>query len=138
MKFNKKTMDAIKDAKKILDSYRDHGRRLDQVEQALGQRKMLMGVKKNETDRKKMFLTLYKLASGCAMCGANDDPVCLDIDHIDRENKRYSIGDLPKKSWGALASELAKCQVLCAVCHRLKTEAERLTELMNIQEHVRL
>lgn len=120
-------MDAIRNARNILDSLRDNEMRLAQVEETLKQRGVQMKSGKTERERKKMFLTLFKLANGCAVCGVNDDPICLDLDHIDRETKRHSIGDLPKQSWKTLINELVKCQVLCAICHRLKTESERLS-----------
>jgi len=127
MSFNEETMEAIRNARNILDSLRENEIRLAQVEKALDQRKVLMKGGKSERDRKKMFLTLFKMANGCAICGTNDDPICLDLDHIHRETKRHSIGDLPKQSWKTLINELTKCQVLCAICHRLKTESERLS-----------
>jgi hypothetical protein len=127
MNFNEETMDAIRNARNILDSLRDNEMRLAQVEETLKQRGVQMKSGKTERERKKMFLTLFKLANGCAVCGVNDDPICLDLDHIDRETKRHSIGDLPKQSWKTLINELVKCQVLCAICHRLKTESERLS-----------
>ena len=120
-------MDAISNARNILDSLRDNQIRLAQVEETLKQRGVQMKCGKTERERKKMFLTLFKLANGCAICGVNDDPICLDLDHIDRGTKRHSIGDLPSKSWKTLINELVKCQVLCAICHRLKTESERLS-----------
>lgn len=127
MNFNEETMDAIRNARNILDSLRDNEMRLAQVEETLKQRGVQMKSGKTERKRKKMFLTLFKLANGCAICGVNDDPICLDLDHIDRGTKLHSIGDLPKQSWKTLINELVKCQVLCAICHRLKTESERLS-----------
>lgn len=120
-------MDAIRNARNILDSLRDNEMRLAQVEETLKQRGVQKKTGKTERERKKMFLTLFKLANGCAICGVNDDPICLDLDHIDRGTKRHSIGDLPKQSWKTLINELVKCQVLCAICHRLKTESERIS-----------
>ena len=132
MNFNEETMYAIRNAQNILDSLRDNEMRLAQVEETLEQRgaQMKVQMKTGKTkirERKKMFLTLFKLANGCAICGVNDDPICLDLDHIDRGTKLHSIGDLPKQSWKTLINELVKCQVLCAICHRLKTESERLS-----------
>ena len=127
MNFNEETMDAIRNARNILDSLRDNEMRLAQVEETLKQRGVQKKTGKTERERKKMFLTLFKLANGCAICGVNDDPICLDLDHIDRGTKRHSIGDLPKQSWKTLINELVKCQVLCAICHRLKTESERIS-----------
>jgi hypothetical protein len=82
--------------------------------------------KLTDAQRKSRFLSLYKLAHGCCVCGYNEDALSLDLDHVNPSDKKYSIGDLRKKSWDILFKEIAKCQVLCAICHRLKTEEERL------------
>ena len=56
----------------------------------------------------------------CRKCGST---VRLEVDHIDPKTKiHHSVW-----TWGAKRrnAELAKCQVLCFICHRLKTSAER-------------
>lgn len=90
-------------------------------------------VETTDRARKKNFITAYKTASGCAICGFNENPICLDLDHIDPSEKEFSISDLPKRSWKVILAEVAKCQVLCALCHRLKTEQERLSQIINKQ-----
>jgi|11BtaG_2_1085332.scaffolds.fasta_scaffold00448_11 hypothetical protein len=105
--------------------------RFMQVQEALEKRRVK--TTKSEKEKKKTFLTLFKRSQGCCVCGYNDDPLGLDLDHKDREDKTYSIGDLPKKSWKVIFEELSKCQVLCAICHRFKTESERLSLLINNQ-----
>lgn len=81
------------------------------------------------------FISEWKAARGCAWCGEKD-PVVLDCDHIDPSTKddrlRARLGQRAKVKWGLsalswadLEAELAKCQVLCANCHRRKTFAER-------------
>ena len=61
----------------------------------------------------------------CVQCGSTER---LELDHIDRETKEsHSIW-----SWSEVRrlAEIAKCQVLCHECHRLKTRKEnsKLTE----------
>lgn len=56
----------------------------------------------------------------CKHCGSNER---LEVDHIDPKTKvHHSVW-----TWGdeRRTKELAKCQVLCFLCHRLKTNAER-------------
>lgn len=64
-----------------------------------------------------------KLASGCVDCGYRDNPAALDFDHIpERGEKLYSIGSgMARMSEKALLVEIAKCEVRCANCHRIKT-----------------
>ena len=60
----------------------------------------------------------------CVGCGETN-LVVLDFDHL--RDKRWSIaymvsGGFP---WSTIETEIAKCQVLCANCHRIKTAKER-------------
>lgn len=72
-------------------------------------------------DRQKL-VNAYKTARGCLTCGYDDDPVGLDLDHLDPVAKRADVSKLIwYASWEAVLAELEKCQVLCAVCHRVKT-----------------
>lgn len=55
----------------------------------------------------------------CVICGSAEN---LEVDHINREEKE----DHNVWSWAKARreAELAKCQVLCAVCHNEKTTKE--------------
>lgn len=61
------------------------------------------------------------LGGKCAICGAEDQ---LQIDHIDPSTKRFSLSKGWGKPWLDILSELAKCQLLCRICHRNKTAGE--------------
>jgi hypothetical protein len=77
------------------------------------------------------FLRDYKAERGCADCGEKD-PVVLELDHRDRSMKdsrqanRYGRTAVPWRSlgWKALKTELAKCDVVCANCHRRRTSKQ--------------
>jgi hypothetical protein len=58
----------------------------------------------------------------CADCGLQDLTV-LEFDH--RRDKRNHVSDLVRRaaSWGLIAREIAKCDVVCADCHRRRTAA---------------
>jgi hypothetical protein len=62
----------------------------------------------------------------CRQCGSSVD---LEVDHVDRRTKvSHRIW-----SWSAArrAEELAKCQVLCSVCHLAKTTQENSAEVVH-------
>ena len=62
----------------------------------------------------------------CANCGATEE---LEIDHINREDKSYNIGQiLTSGNENMLRAELAKCQVLCHTCHKDKSAQEAAVE----------
>jgi hypothetical protein len=58
----------------------------------------------------------------CADCGRSFDPIAMDFDHIG-ESKTGHVSDLAwvPVSESTLRAEIAKCEVVCAVCHRLRT-----------------
>lgn len=55
----------------------------------------------------------------CKQCGENF-PACLDFHHIDPTQKLASIDRMKKAQWPLerVREELAKCELLCANCHR--------------------
>lgn len=56
----------------------------------------------------------------CRDCG-EDDPIVLEFDHV-RGDKRFNISDrLHSMSWDRLLREIAKCEVVCANCHRRRS-----------------
>jgi len=76
-------------------------------------------------EQKKKYIDNYKLKKGCAECGYNELPECLDFDHVDRTQKKFKLSRGFKYSWKAIEEELSKCVVLCAMCHRKKTHREK-------------
>jgi hypothetical protein len=62
-----------------------------------------------------------KLKRGCVCCGYNTSAYALDFDHIDPSTKLYDIAQLATRRFDKIQEEIKKCQVLCANCHRIKT-----------------
>lgn len=60
----------------------------------------------------------------CADCGQSFPPYCMDFDHL--ENKEYEVACLVGSGFSKkrILEEVAKCEVVCAVCHRMRTFAE--------------
>lgn len=61
----------------------------------------------------------------CTDCG-NSDIRVLEFDHI-RGQKRNGIAEMKGYSVKALIKEIAKCEVVCANCHRIRTETRNPT-----------
>lgn len=55
----------------------------------------------------------------CQLCGTSD-PAVLDFHHRDPSTKEITIANAARLGWGKqrLMEEIAKCDVLCANCHR--------------------
>lgn len=65
----------------------------------------------------------YLLGHPCIRCGETN-PVVLEFDHRDPTEKVDHVSRLinsPRCAKSALMAEIAKCDVLCANCHRIKT-----------------
>jgi len=71
------------------------------------------------------YLEAYLSNHPCVKCGETD-PILLDFDHIDPHTKTRNISEYRHGTWSikSLEKEIAKCQILCANCHRRKTRTE--------------
>jgi hypothetical protein len=69
---------------------------------------------------RRTFLFRYLREHPCVDCGEQDLRV-LDCDHV--ETRRHYVADLLRQcaSIDALRSEIARCEVVCANCHRRRT-----------------
>ena len=62
--------------------------------------------------------------SGCVDCGIKNDehPEIFDFDHLPGVEKSHSMAAFAVSgSMDALREEMAKCEVVCANCHRIRT-----------------
>ena len=66
-----------------------------------------------------------KLEHGCMDCGYNAHSAALDFDHV-RGDKMQNISRC--QSMEALLIEIAKCDVVCANCHRVRTWNRRVSK----------
>lgn len=84
------------------------------------------GIRQRQTRRE--WLAAIKAERGCARCGIAD-PRVLDFHHNEAESKELAVSQLVvRASWQAVLDEVAKCEVLCANCHRI-THAEQAATL---------
>lgn len=73
------------------------------------------------------WLCRHKDELRCTRCG-EDDPACLDFHHSDPSSKAITIAKAATNGWSIsrIESEIAKCEVVCANCHRKIHRDERL------------
>ena len=57
----------------------------------------------------------------CLDCGNTFPPECMDFDHV-RDRKVSNVGSLRRNSWRVIFDEIAKCDLVCANCHRIRTK----------------
>ena len=73
---------------------------------------------KRTAERNRTLFFKWLADKSCIVCGESD-PVVLDLHHRNPTNKLGSIGSLiGGSSANKLFAEIAKCDVLCANCHR--------------------
>ena len=63
----------------------------------------------------------------CTDCGQCFPPVCMDFDHL--EDKIEGVASMVSRGFAreALLAEIAKCDLVCSNCHRIRT-ATRLEQ----------
>lgn len=59
----------------------------------------------------------YK-GSSCLICGYNRCIGALEFHHLNPNEKDFAIANMYTKNWEIIKSELDKCVLLCANCHR--------------------
>ena len=93
----------------------------------LGQR--FIDMKRRNKYWRRRVMDRFKTRKGCAECGYNLHPYGLEFDHIEPSQKKMAISDMYCYSWKRVKVELAKCQVLCGVCHNIKTIKDKRREV---------
>lgn len=79
---------------------------------------MYLGYGKTTRDRVRVWYFSLKAARGCEGCGEKD-PRVLDFHHVNgKKDKIATVCDLARDSRQDVEAEIAKCQCLCANCHR--------------------
>jgi hypothetical protein len=63
----------------------------------------------------------------CQDCGQRYPPYVMEFDHLDPSTKSFNISDVRYNahSLRRIKVEIAKCEVVCANCHRERTHKRR-------------
>lgn len=77
---------------------------------------------------KRDFVQAEKLKRGCVDCGYRANAAAMDFDHV-RGTKKFVLSNF-SQSLAAIKKEMAKCEVRCALCHRIKTHADSLKRFL--------
>lgn len=59
----------------------------------------------------------------CMDCGGTFPPCAMDFDHREAESKEQGICQMVRGGWSRerILAEIAKCDLVCANCHRIRT-----------------
>jgi hypothetical protein len=72
--------------------------------------------------RKHRLVWEYLCEHPCVDCGETD-PIVLEFDHLRDKVANISKMASSKRPWSVILEEIAKCEVVCANCHRRRTVA---------------
>jgi hypothetical protein len=84
---------------------------------------------RTERRKKEIRAWIFQLKSStpCADCKNKYPPVCMDFDHLPGTDKLNDVAQMTG-GWNSLEKvkqEVAKCELVCANCHRLRTQNRR-------------
>ena len=76
---------------------------------------------------KRSYVNGLKETTPCAHCGGLFPACVMDYDHLPGEDKVSGVSVLVKSAAPIemIDAEIAKCQLLCANCHRIQTHLRR-------------
>lgn len=85
----------------------------------------MAGYQKTYRLKRRKYLHELKKKLSCVYCG-NNNPLCLDLDHIDRSSKNGVVATMITSGydWNDVLEEIEKCQPVCSNCHKIKTIIE--------------
>lgn len=68
-------------------------------------------------------IVIQAKSKSCVDCGRSYPPYVMDFDH--REDKKFNIASWRSHSLQEILQEIAKCDVVCANCHRERTHGAK-------------
>ena len=75
---------------------------------------------KRYRQRRQGAMLWYKMTHACIDCGTSD-PRVLEFDHV-RGEKEFILKAAKTKPLNIILAEIEKCDVVCANCHRIRTQ----------------
>ena len=68
------------------------------------------------------YVDMLKQETPCADCGLHYYPCQMDFDHLPQYTKVMDVSQAARHcSLERLKNEIAKCEIVCSNCHRLRT-----------------
>lgn len=90
------------------------------------QRKRILNKKRYQENKSKT--DKIKSETPCTDCGKLFHPCQMQFDHL--KDKKFNVSEiLQNYNWETIEKEVAKCEVVCANCHCLRTFKRRNREL---------
>lgn len=77
---------------------------------------------KRRKNRVRKFIYDYKLGKPCHDCGRIFPPHVMDFDHVNGKSLNLSLAYQRQWSEERITEEINKCDLVCANCHRIRTQ----------------
>jgi hypothetical protein len=78
------------------------------------------------------YINSVKKDKPCADCNVVFPPCCMDFDHLEGFVKLGSINKMLTANMDVLRAEIAKCELVCSNCHRIRTIKRRRGVEINV------
>jgi hypothetical protein len=78
----------------------------------------LLEIKRDHRRHNRAVLSRYKAMKGCYICGYSRSSAALEFHHTNPDEKEMAPSQLSGYSMKRIKSEISKCVILCANCHR--------------------
>jgi hypothetical protein len=89
---------------------------------------------KVSTSKLRLEVRAYKESKSCVDCGVAYPYYVMDFDHV-RGEKTANVADILNRSCSrpVLFAEIAKCDLVCSNCHRVRTHNRRSKNKDDVQ-----
>jgi 5-methylcytosine-specific restriction endonuclease McrA len=73
--------------------------------------------------RNQAMVAKIKLESGCNRCGYDENPIALELHHLNPNDKFMDVSTMITQGYSVqrIKNEIEKCEILCANCHSIET-----------------
>lgn len=88
---------------------------------------------KNRKFNNMVKIVQYLLEHPCVDCG-DTRVLVLEFDHV--RDKTTEVMRMISGTWEAISSEIAKCEVRCASCHKIKTAERKMSLRLKVLRYV--
>ncbi|UVK60980.1 HNH endonuclease [Streptomyces phage JimJam] len=93
-------------------------------------------IKENDARRRQELIDrvwAIKNKASCADCGYSN-PIALEFDHLPQFQKSYNVSEMVDRrfAWSKIEEEIAKCEIVCANCHKIRTHTRDPRRVRNI------
>jgi hypothetical protein len=89
-------------------------------------RKYMAAIRSGERQSETCALINAAKAKPCTDCKQTFPPECMDLDHLPGHVKVAAVSNMIWCTVERVKAELAKCEVVCANCHRIRSKNRKL------------